>query len=221
MECHKIIPDCLRRKQMFKTGQNPRSWPHDYCSLWRWIPIVFWSRLNGHHTHFTGFSHNTLCNFGYAQRLSSNMAHFIFLLTIMILKVDFIWCHHFSPSSPPPTKSVKAQCEKYHTPCSSQPLILRHFSKHQKCQNKDLLSADLVLRTLQDAMEGRKEAWNMFPALKTLTTLWGKWDLQMKRHENNLTLSFVTSSAFRVEPSTFSSTECPTLCKTPSLWPSH
>lgn len=60
-------------------------------------------------------------------------------------------------------------------------------------------------------MEGRKEAWKMLPALKILTALWGKWGLQMRQHENNLTLSFVTSSAFRVEPSVLSRAKHPTL----------
>lgn len=80
-------------------------------------------------------------------------------------------------------------------------LTLRKVSKdNPEVENKHVLSADLVLWTLLGAMEGRKEAWNMFPALKILTTLWGKWDLQRKQHENSLTLSFVASSVSRVEP---------------------
>lgn len=79
-----IIPGCLRRKQIFTIGQNPRSWPHDYCSLWRWIAIVFWSMLNEHHTSHCGFNHNKM--------------HYAFLATHRDYQIIWHYLFSYSPS---------------------------------------------------------------------------------------------------------------------------
>lgn len=124
------ILDCLGRKQMFKTGQNPRSWPQDYCSLSRWIPIMFWSRLSDHQIFHCRFSHNT-----YAVWLFIEIIKRYGILYFPTHHHDFkSWYLMVPPSSPydhPPPKFVGARSEKHHNLCFSRSLILRNFSKHR------------------------------------------------------------------------------------------
>jgi hypothetical protein len=62
--------------------------PPIYCLLWRWILIVFRHMLNGHCTK-CGLNNNR--QFWLCLKLSSNKACFLFLITIMILRANFIW----------------------------------------------------------------------------------------------------------------------------------
>ena len=125
------ILDCLGRKQMFKTGQNPRSWPQDYCSLSRWIPIMFWSRLSDHQIFHCRFSHNTSCSLA-THRDYQAIWHTLFSYSSSwFLRVDILWCHLLSRMITPPPKFVGARSEKHHNLCLSRSLILRNFSKHR------------------------------------------------------------------------------------------
>lgn len=59
-ESCKIIPDCLRRKQMLKTGQNPRSWAPWLLFFMKVNFHCVLDMLNGHRTFYCGFNYNTI-----------------------------------------------------------------------------------------------------------------------------------------------------------------
>lgn len=196
----KIIPDWPRRKQMVKIGQNRRSWPQDDCSSRRWSPIVFWSMLNGHHTLHCSFHHNKRHYAFWAMHRGYQITwQFICLVTIRILRVDFLWCHLLPPFITPGPNPVGAQSEKAPPSMPSGPPILSNFPK-VRAWMETFITCWFGMWTPLGAMKGRKEAWSRLAALKILTTRWEEGHLQATRHENDLRLSCVTLGAFRDEP---------------------